>query len=270
MTTWWAALSILLAAAGCDPSTTMTQLDEEQFFEPAYQTLARAVRLGTLSAIDNQLKAKLDINHVGKQNMTLLMWSIVNHNKKSLTHLLEKGANPNYKDAPLIKAIMRLFKEHVYLLLDKGADVNTRAPRTNDPAVSILAGLNQFADVAKFLERGASHTLADTNGTTLPFEVQDATPDPGTEGYEWQKKVKQLLVERGVHFPVPHPYYTKPVWLPIRERWYASPEGQSFEAKLDEVGRDPEGFGEKWRVVYRAEEEAFEAWMAKSGITPPE
>lgn len=125
MVNWYAVMLLaLLAFVGCEPSTTMTQLDKEPFFQLAYQPLARAVRLGTLSVIDGQLKAGLDD---------------VDHLRILLDH---KGA-PDREDRgekALITAIMRLFKEPMYVLLDKGTDIDTRVPRPHDPAVSILDG----------------------------------------------------------------------------------------------------------------------------------
>lgn len=279
---------------------------EDQFFEPAYQPLARAVAQGDLTAIRQQLAAGQDVNHVGKQDMTLLMWAIVTKNKRSLAYLLEQGANPNYKDGQgtqpvglaaglddidylrilldhqgdpnsedrgqkaLITAILSLFKPHIYLLLDKGADINVTKKDNQVSAVTLLANLNQFEDVANFLNRNADYQKASSVGRTLPYAVQDATPNKGTAGYEWQKKVKQMLQERGVRFPVESPFYSKPAWQPIRQRWYESPQGQAYRARLEELGRDPEGFGEKWRALHQQEEDAFEQWMAANNIEQPD
>lgn len=298
--------ALVWAGSGCEQLTSSMNQDEAVFFEPEYQPLARAVREGDTRTIDNELAEGLDVNHVGKQNMTLLMWAIVNKNKRSLTYLLEEGANPNYKDGQgtqpvglaaglddidylrilldhkgdpnsedrdekaLITAILSLFKPHIYLLLDKGADINATKKDNQVSAVTLLANLNQFEDVANFLRRNADHLKASSVGRTLPYAVQDATPNKGTAGYEWQKKVKQMLQERGVRFPVESPFYTKPAWQPIRQRWYESPQGQAYRARLEELGRNPEGFGEKWRALHQQEEDAFEQWVATNNISEPE
>ena len=294
---------------GCETPATYRnmELTEENFFDPTYQPLAKAIRKGELSGIDQELSKGLDVNHVGKEDMTLLMWAIVNHSKRSLTHLLEKGVNPNYKDSQgtqpvglaagiddidylrillenggdpnsenrggkraLIIAVYALAKDHIYLLLEKGADVNSRKPDGGHaPAIIILANTNQFEDVARFLNLGADWKLTDDYGSNLPYAVQDATPNKGTDGYIWQVKVKQMLVDWGVHFPVPHPWETEKNWQPIRRQWYETDEGHKWELRMEAIGQDPEGFGNGWATAYEAENEALKAWMKANNIPEP-
>ncbi len=282
------------------------ELTEENFFTPDYQPLAKAVRQGNLTDIDQELSRGLDVNVVGKEDMTLLMWAIVNKNKVSLAHLLKKGANPNFKDSQgtqpvglaagmddidylrillnnggdpnsedrgekaLIITVFALAKDHTYLLLDKGANINAREVDTGHaPAIIILANTNQFADVVKFMERGADIQLTDEYGSNLPYAVQSATPNTSMDAYKWQLRAKQMLVERGIRFPVPHPWETEATWQPIRRHWYAAKDGQVWQQRMEAIGRDPAGLGEVWKTAYAQENAALKAWMQVNGIAEP-
>ncbi len=282
------------------------ELTEENFFAPDYQPLAKAVRQGNLTNIDDELSRGLDVNVVGKEDMTLLMWAIVNKNKVSLAHLLKKGANPNFKDSQgtqpvglaagmddidylrilldnggdpnsedrgkkaLITTVFALTKDHTYLLLDKGADINARKPDGGKAtAVIILANTNQFADVVKFIARGADIRLTNEYGSNLPYAVQSATPNPGKDAYTWQLKAKQMLVERGINFPVPHPWETEATWQPIRRQWYATKDGQVWQQRMEAIGRDPAGLGDVWKTAYAQENAGLKAWMQANDIAEP-
>jgi uncharacterized protein len=281
-------------------------LTEDNFFESQYIPLAKAVRNNDLSDIDDLVAKGLDINVVGKHGMTLVMWAIVTKNKKSLDYILKKGANPNYKDDQgtqpvgyvgladdtdylkilldngadpngidrgkyaLIAGIMALNYKTVYMLLDKGANINVRDKDGNSPAIIILAHLNQFEHVAKFMERGADINLVGDNEAPFAYSVQSSTPNKGTDGYEWQKKVKQMLVDRGVKFPVYLPYDVKD-YGSIREKWYnTSPIGKEWKDRMEAIGKDPEGFGEKWKDAHLAQRAALKMWMQENNIPEPE
>jgi hypothetical protein len=85
------------------------------------------------------------------------------------------------------------------LLLDRGADINATAPDGGNLALYLTGDWDQ---VAYLIERGADFLHKDDGGGNVATEVQRRwakTDDPGLE------KVKRLLIERGVHFPVALP-----------------------------------------------------------------
>jgi ankyrin repeat protein len=92
------------------------------------------------------------------------------------------------------------------LLLKRGADINATAPDGNN-LVLYLALTEDWEQVAYLIERGADFQHKDAVGLSVPIEVQESRMDPATPGL---RKVKQLLIERGVTFPVPAPPPTHP------------------------------------------------------------
>jgi ankyrin repeat protein len=69
---------------------------KEYFAEPAQISLAEAIEKSDSNAIDAAIAGGADVNRVGKDQMTPLVWAIGKQSKAGFERLLERGANPNY------------------------------------------------------------------------------------------------------------------------------------------------------------------------------
>lgn len=211
------------------------------FTDPKIIELVKASEQGDIKKIYELVASKVDVNTVGKEGMTPLMWTLGKQNKEGLRALLTIGANPNFigsqnvsvvtmaagaEDPELLKIILEnggnpniknyrgeptLFTaieqrrwENMRLLLNYGADINAVDDR-GETAILRLATLNQFEQVAYLIEKGADFTIPNINGGTVALRVQERRLNPQLPHYQWQQKVRKMLEERGVKFPVPRP-----------------------------------------------------------------
>ncbi|WP_167856323.1 ankyrin repeat domain-containing protein [Hymenobacter metallicola] len=189
--------------------------------------------------------------------------------------LLDAKGNPNSKmhdavagDAPaLFHAIDAQRFATMRLLLDHGADINATDGLGNTPLLA-LATFNQFEQVAYLLERGADFRKASHSGGTLAFIVQDhQLGDPQSEAYIWQQRVRRMLEERGVQFPVPNPAVANgqqsTAVESYRQQWLQTPEGRKWKAQIAAAPNSTE----KFRVRLEAQR-AFRGWLKTQ--LPPE
>jgi hypothetical protein len=70
-----------------------------------------------------------------------------------------------------------------------------------------LAQNGNWEQVAYLIERGADFLHTDEAHRNVPMLVQKSRTNPANLGFQ---KVKRLLIERGVKFPVPVPPPTHP------------------------------------------------------------
>lgn len=210
------------------------------FSDENARELAMAAAVGDIEKLD-QLVSGTDVNYVGADGMTPLMWAYAAQNHDGVRYLLEKGANPNYiakngasvmsisaggSDLELLRIILQhggdpnikdvngnpaIFIatgqrrwENMELLLEYGADINKPDRYGNTPVMS-AALLNQFEQAARLLELGADHTIVSETGGYLAYYVQKSRVNQKFEAYEWRKKVILMLEEKGIVFPVPAP-----------------------------------------------------------------
>lgn len=228
-------LSATLSLTGC--STTM---NAEEYFDGPARELAVAIQRNQLEQAQ-RLLTTVDLNRLYRENMTFVMWCIINQRKEALEWVLQHGANPNYEDEAgttpvgyvarfpdmdylkillrykgdpnsrsgkeiaLTRAALAERWENMVYLLDHGANINGTDADGNTLAMT-LAGLNFFDKVAYLIDRGADVHYTDSLGASLALNVQEANPNPGTENYKWQQIVRQKLIGKGVKFPVPRPW----------------------------------------------------------------
>ncbi|SHL84612.1 Ankyrin repeat-containing protein [Hymenobacter psychrotolerans DSM 18569] len=223
----------------------------------------------------------LDPNQPGKQGVTFLFWAYSHHHTNAMralvahkanvnqplrlpdgkggtetTHLiniategpkdellvalLELGADPNAKDERKMPALLNAVYSNNYtrmkILLDHGADING-TDSAGGTAAATLASLNNFEMVHYLLERGADWRL--NNGEVALSTQEKSVGNP--EATRWQIKVKQLLLARGVKFPVPSSGAKR--YAAIRAKWEQTPEGRAWREKLDALGAQPEVVG---------------------------
>ncbi len=103
----------------------------------------------------------IDVNAVGNRGTTALSWATAMCDQELVKKLLARGADANPPTATstcLAETAMRGDMEILRLLLDHGADVNTKFPRMNTALMEACA--RSDAPVVKFLlDRGADASL---------------------------------------------------------------------------------------------------------------
>lgn len=211
------------------------------FDDPRVVALIEAARRGNGKAVAKMAAAGVDLDARGKYGMTPVLWAVVERDPKALRTLLKAGANPDLADGeghvPLEWAVQYPNPVIMDLLLAHGADPNAKdhnghpvtfdavdrdhwdhldkliaagadmeaTSRSGDTLLLYLAIFNQFDKVAEFIERGADYTRT-SHGTGLPYYVQENRIDPKSPNAIWRDRVKAMLEERGVLFPVPRPW----------------------------------------------------------------
>ncbi len=158
--------------------------------------LIAAAKEGRLDVVNKLLEQKLNLNFQDKQGETALMLAAANNHTDIVKLLLKKNADPNIQDQSGWSALMKAVyqgntacvetlvgqshqevnrallvaaltghKEIVKLLLDNGAEIDTRADDGRTPLMLAAAkGDNDL--VAALLAAGADSTLVDKSGAT--------------------------------------------------------------------------------------------------------
>lgn len=212
---------------------------QEVFKDQRLAALARAACDGNEDEIDRAVKEGADPNGKGSDDVTPLYWVVRCQNMNGTEALLRAGARPNYmfggrfsavyaastmKESAVLKLLLKYGGDpnakdnktnqtalqralslgihgagwdNYYALLNAGADIN-RADKVGRTIAIQAAALNQYDKVAELLERGYSYDLND-----LGRIVQAGNIDPKHRLAEWRIKVKAMLEQRGVQFPVP-------------------------------------------------------------------
>lgn len=240
-----------------------------------------------------------------QEGMTLLLYAMMNRRKDAMQVLLKHGVNPNqstqlgenklqvqpvgaaavgedvdllkilldhkgnpnsrYNDEPaLFAAAVAERYDQMRLLLERGADINATAP-DGRTAVIALADYARFDQVSYLIKRGADINKADNHGATLAFAVQDRYVSPTLDAYKQQQLVKQMLTERGIKFPVPHPGIAFQAKVrqenQQRRQWEATPEGAQWLARMKAAEALPTTAGANEAMQLRQQAEpVFQAW----------
>ncbi len=202
-----------------------------QFFDDQNLIFAKAMQNNDISKILS-LKEKIDINHVGREDMTFIMWAILNQKKRSLEQVLKMGANPNRKDkddktpVAFVAAgadidyldILLAYKgdpnaymmngdpatiftslhgnwKNVLSLLNAGADINATDDKGNTLAM-VYTSIISYEEVYKLIEMGANLDHKNKLGYTLLDRIESATPNKGTKPYQHLQRVKALIKKK--------------------------------------------------------------------------
>ncbi|ADZ92253.1 ankyrin repeat domain-containing protein [Marinomonas mediterranea] len=211
----------------------------QEFFEDQKSIdLSIAAARGDERAIKQLLSEGARINDTGKDNMTSLMWAFGARNRTGFQALLENGADPNIiirggdsvmtfaagEDDPwfleealkyggnpnfynperklpiLVDTVSPGKLEHIKLLIEFGADVNT-TDASGETALMAATTLNQYDIVYYMLKQGADYHIKDKWGTTIIDVIEDRLNrnliDPDNKLYEWCMKVVAYLRDRG-------------------------------------------------------------------------
>lgn len=215
---------------------------DEYFENGVTRELIGAAVENDTSRLKKLIVAGGNINEVGKDGISPLIFAVISQQTSAVRNMLEVGASPNYiapngpsavsvaaksGDAPTLAILLRhggdpnivdtqllepvlhvavkAYKNEVVdLLLAHGADINA-VSGAGDTAVMAAAMLNLFDQVVFLLEHGADHTKVSRVGGFLAYFVQENRVNPSSHLSKARNLAKEILEERGVVFPVSLP-----------------------------------------------------------------
>jgi len=208
----------------------------DAFTDQRVVRLIEAVGRGDTRDADTAIRDGADVNTVGKEGISPLLWVLGTHNLNGMEYLLKAGADPNYRETKnnysamflaaggnrpellelLLKhrgnpnllgpndetmlqvAIGQLREQNIELLLKYGADINART-RWSTAAQSAVA-VGRFDWAAKFLELGLNTDLERLARAAQISQVPAASPQQ-----RWKEKVLEMLKARGIAAPAKTP-----------------------------------------------------------------
>ncbi len=103
----------------------LSDMSADEYFEnKKYIQIAEAIESNNLDVIS--LKG-LNLDHVGQEGMTLLMWSLVKKKKSGMKLLLETGADSNVitTDNAMRLSVIAKDSDYLQILLKHGGDVDS-------------------------------------------------------------------------------------------------------------------------------------------------
>ena len=158
--------------------------------KPEEDKLRNAAENGDIVTVRSLLNQGVDVNS-NAYGRTALLWAAQNKHMDIVRLLIEKGANVNTKDkntgTPLIYEVINGQLDMVKLLLDKGADLNMVSGPVDATAL-IYAVFQNNKDAVQFLvKRGADVNVKDKLGmTALKYAVLAGN-----------KEIGRILIENG-------------------------------------------------------------------------
>ncbi|MCM2461798.1 ankyrin repeat domain-containing protein [Pseudomonas sp. CG7] len=229
---WFVFMNIGLAQA----SLRLGGNAMSQVFEDAeVVALIDAAMEGRAGDVNRLAAQGVNVDTVGSDGTTPLIWALNARNVKGVEALLKAGANPNLMSEKLrglspmallaggnslellelvlryggdakgtglkrsMKPLDRAAREgrlqNVRLIVGAGADVNDHDEYGKSAAIA-AAALSNFEVVAWLLEHGYTYDLRDL---AMSVEIRQVPPD--SEAQRWKNTVIDMLKMRGVKFP---------------------------------------------------------------------
>lgn len=133
---WVVFLVAFVVTTGCATSTVADRSAQQTFLDPLVATLVIAVSQGDFADADKALKAGANVNSIGVEGLTPLLWVMgTTLNVGKIEYLLRAGANPNYRDektfvSPMYLAAGGNRPDILELLLKYNGDPNLRDKQT--------------------------------------------------------------------------------------------------------------------------------------------
>jgi hypothetical protein len=230
------ATGLSLIAFSCVGTVKLGQYTaQETYQDPKVVALVEAAWKGDAEKVAKLAAEGVDVNSIGKDGVTPLMWALKNksfagaeallkagadpnlyvpefgaaaiqlmaggNEPKMLALLLQYGGNPNdpgngtLRDRPLWLAASQGRIDNVKMLIAAGAELNAHDEYGASIATATL-GLAKFEVLAYLLEQGFNHDLARIARGVARREVPD-----DSEAQQWKLKVIELLKARGVKIP---------------------------------------------------------------------
>lgn len=94
----FAVFMLLSIASGCSPTRLGGMTVEQAFPEARVAKLVEAVSDGDYTEADRQIKLGANINTIGTDGISPLLWVMATRNLKGTEYMLKAGADPNYRD----------------------------------------------------------------------------------------------------------------------------------------------------------------------------
>jgi ankyrin repeat protein len=230
------ALAVAVAAASAQIRYGRMSVDEA-FPDQRVARMVEAASRGDVGAVDAEIQAGADVNYVGTDGISPLLWVMVEARRrgdlKGLERLLKAGANPNYRDEKRKASAMALAAggdrpRILELLLKYKGDPDLIGP-AGEPLLHIAAGEFRRENIDLLLQYGADINIHEGNGSTaahvaarlgrfdlvayllekgLTYNIQGLARSveishvrPNSEAQRWKDKVIEMLKERGAKFP---------------------------------------------------------------------
>ena len=198
--------------------------------------MVEAASRGDVGTVEAEIQAGADVNYVGTDGISPLLWVMVEARRRGdlsgLEHLLKAGANANYRDEKRKDSAMALAggdrPRVLELLLKHKGNPNLIGP-AGEPLLHIAAGQFRRENIDLLLKYGADINIHKDNGSTaaqvaarlgrfdlaaylldkglsynlqgLARSVEARHVPPNSEAQRWKNKVILMLKERGVDFP---------------------------------------------------------------------
>jgi hypothetical protein len=227
--------SVLLA---CNDGSRLEESSAADYFEdPRVVELAAAAARGDVEEVDQLIAGGVDVNAMGKEELTPLWWAFLARNLDGFSSLLDHGANPNVEDAkgrtvlchaaaredsrylqralaaggdanrvssvfslepaPLFCAVGNKNIQNIKLLHSAGANLNVQDYHLQTP-MKYAADLNWWDIVYALLELGADPSIENNSGHTIVYNIESYRVDPQNELSAYRSRVVEVLRARGV------------------------------------------------------------------------
>jgi len=238
-------LLLILVTSGCSTTRLGSMTIDETFENPAVARLVEAALDGQAQEIQTLVKQGVDVNYVGKDDITPLLWVIGSRSTTGMKQLLSVGADLNLKTtrsrisavnfaagaddpeflkillehgggdldlanvdgySPLQVAVQQDRLENVKRLIQYGADIHrSGGVGRSSTAAETAVKLNRFDIAVYMLEQGYNHDLQRL------ARLSEGPLNPDSDQNQWKLKLQEMLKQRGVKFPAYVPKKTKPV-----------------------------------------------------------
>jgi ankyrin repeat protein len=233
-------------SASCSEPTFGEMTVHDAFKDPLVAEMVEAASNGQPSVLDAKIRAGANVNYIGTEGITPLMWVIpMNHHSHDVSgvrRLLEAGADPNYRDPRTQGSAIYLAAGGdrpglLELILKFKGNPNLVGPHNESP---FMTAVMQFREenIELLLKYGADINFHDSFGASAPntavdmgrFDfvarfldkglsynlehlakaVQSRPVPPNSDAQRWKDKVMEMLKQRGVSAPLPSKIVTTP------------------------------------------------------------
>ncbi|WP_426713260.1 ankyrin repeat domain-containing protein [Cronobacter muytjensii] len=160
-------------------------LKSEDYFSGQQLPLARAIEKGDSNEV-TKLASETDLNKPGKEDMTLLFWSVMNsiNDKKTPEHLkvitvlVKAGADPlqprpQGKSSPAEYVLMADSGDWIKAMLDGGLSPDAKDKTFDKPIIFQTLEAKNTDTLKTMLDAGANINITDSLGNTLLIDALD-------------------------------------------------------------------------------------------------
>jgi len=168
------SFALLISCGGLTHSIASGKLNNMKatdYFEgTVYIQVAEAIEAGRIPEIKRIIDGGIDINHIGNEGMSLLMWSIAKQRKNVVALLLELGADPNItteKYNALWMAVILKDSDYLNTLLRFNGDVDSKNTKTGRSLIFEATLHGRLENLKTLMEKGADMNHQNISGNTV-------------------------------------------------------------------------------------------------------